>query len=182
MPALISILLQLYHVKKTEHRYWTPRRHQTFHTSSQTIGRLTKIASHLNLQISFIVVSRCRLAMSTFSLSCGLQHWHATMTLRPSWTTKTCTTQSMLHLLDLAVFHGKVSPFHMMVHALSGSRCGWKVNILSGSVIRVYFLRICLRIQNLLDHSTILPIKSTMTMENVATSISCQVIGLGNRL
>jgi len=174
------MLLQLYHVKKTEHHYWTPRRHRLFHPSTQTIGRLTKIASHLNWQISYIVVSRCRLPTLMWSLSCGLLRWHATRILHPSPTTRTCTTRLMLHLS--VVFHGKVPRFRTMVNAMSSRLCGWKVNIPSGSAIHVYFSKLCLRIQISLDHSTILPINSTMTGESVAMSILCLVIGHGNRL
>src|ERR1700678_2558011 len=176
----MPMLLQLYHVKKTEHHYWTPRRHRLFHPSTQTIGRLTNIASHLNLQISFTVMSRCWMATPISSLSCGLHRWQATMSLRPSPTTRTCTTRLMLHLL--VVFHGKVPPFRMMVRVMIGHCCGWRVNILSGSAIHVYFLGICLSILNLPDHSTIPPINSMITKESVVMSISCLVIGHGNRL
>ena len=172
-------ILQLYHVKKTEHHCWTLKFHQSFHTNNQTIGHLTRIASHSNSQTSFIVVSRCQLVTSTSFWSCGLHHWHATMTRHPSPTTRICMTQLMVYLL--VVFHGKVPPFHMMVHVLSSSRYGWKMNIPSGSTIHFYFSRICLRIQILLNLSTILPISSTTTRESIVMSISCLVIGHGNR-
>ena len=107
-------------MKKTAHHYWTPTRRQSFRASDQTIGRLTKIASHLNSRISYIVASRCQLATSTFSFSCGLHHWQAWVNLRLSLTTRICTTRSMLHLLG--VFHGKMSPFHMMVLSYDGPR------------------------------------------------------------
>src|ERR1700678_397125 len=123
----MSTILQLYHVMKTEHHCWTPKYHQSFHANNRTIGHLIRIESHLNLRSSFIVVSRCLLATPTSSSSCGLQHWHATITLRPSPTTRTCMTRSMLHLL--VVFHGKVPPFCMMVCVLSSHHYGWKVNI-----------------------------------------------------
>ena len=174
----MSILLQLYRVKKMERHHWTPRLSR-FHANGQMTGHLTKTALHLNLQISFIVVSRCRLAMSTSFFSYGLHRWRATMNLRPSPITRTCTIRLILPLL--VVFHGRVPPSHMMARIMSNSHCGWRANIPSGSAIQSYSLKICSRIQILLDRLTTLRINSTITKENVAMSISCLVIGHGNR-
>src|ERR1700678_4392996 len=142
----MPMLLQLYHVKKTEHHYWTPRRHRLFHPSTQTIGRLTNIASHLNLQISFTIMSRCWLATPISSLSCGLHCWQATMSLHPSPTTR---VQDLYNTIDATPIGGV--PWQSATLSYDGPCHDWPL-LWMESEYTIWFRDPCLLFRNLLEN------------------------------
>ena len=143
-------------------------------------GRHMVVVLLLSLLTSHTDATRCLPATSMRCVNCGKLRFCHMMMHHRFLTTVSFAKQSIRHLLGEP--HGKVLASLTVDHDPTMRRPGWKVHMKSGIGILDYSSRACWRILSF-GTSLIMHHFDNMMLTVIANmKMSCQEIGLGNRL
>ena len=154
------------------------------HITTLRTGSPTIHVSNLSWQTSFTGVAKCLRATLTYYSALWMLYLHLMVTLYLSIIILTCMKKLMWQLL--VKLHGSILFQNTVAHCprvflRQTFLHGWPMRMMSGSVIQSLLWRTYLQTLTSRINLTICLTKNAQKMDCIASMISCQAIGPGNK-